>query len=82
MEELRQGYLLADGVLDEKGIGGDAKNYVTGPRVGVKESDVLPENRLQVLTAERAGLPLPSVHPACNFCEQIIEGKTVKHDPV
>jgi hypothetical protein len=61
-------HLLADGVLDEERVGGDAEDDVAGACVGVKEAYVLPQHGLQVPPPERADLALPRVHPARDLC--------------
>jgi hypothetical protein len=62
------GHLLANGVLDEKRVGGDAEDDVAGARVGVEEAHVLPQHGLQVPPPQRAHLALAGVHPARNLC--------------
>ena len=59
--------LLADGVLHEQRVGGDAEHDVARARVRVEEPHVLPQHGVQVCLPERDHLPLPGVHPARNL---------------
>lgn len=77
--------LLADGVLHEQRVGGDAEHDVTRARVRVEEPHVLPQHGVQVRLPERDHLPLPGVHPArdlwgtkeCSFFRQYARNKNV-----
>lgn len=60
--------LLANGVLDQERVGGDAADNLARAGIGVEESHVLLQQSFQVFHPDARRLPLPSLHPRGNLC--------------
>ncbi|RWW13741.1 hypothetical protein BHE74_00046924 [Ensete ventricosum] len=64
--------LLAENVLDDEAVAGDAGDDLgAGPGVEVEVLDVLPHHRLQIPRSHSRGLTLAGSRPAISLCKRM-----------